>query len=215
MENMTDKSLMGLLTRGLEQLGQDPETHPCSRYLAYIDLLHDWNRAYNLTGVKKRRDMLIRHILDSLTLLPYVHGDHCLDVGSGAGLPGMPLALACPCQYWTLLDSNSKKVRFLHQVVLELQPVNVGLVHTRLQDYRPPQRFHTIVTRAFSSLAEFHRQAAGLLYEGGRLIAMKGRRPDAELAQLAGHGITCDTVQVRVPLLEVTRHLVLMDSGPG
>lgn len=205
-----------MLYRGLQQLGEDPDVHPCARYLAYIDLLREWNRAYNLTGTRTPEDILSRHILDSLAVLPVIRGRDCLDVGSGAGLPGLLLALARPEQHWTLLDSNTKKIRFLNQAVLQLQAGNVEIAHSRVQDYRPQRRFDTIVARAYTSLIKFHEQAAGLLHDNGRLIAMKGRQPHEELAELAQHGIGCEILQIQVPVDDVTRHVIVMHGGmPG
>ena len=204
---------MDMLRQGLQQLGENPDAHPCSQYLAFIDLLSEWNRAYNLTGLCTREEMLTRHILDSLAVLPLIHGPACLDVGTGAGLPGLPLALARPAQAWTLLDSNSKKIRFLNQVLLELHPGNVDLVHSRMQDYRPRHTFDTIVMRAYTSLKNFHEQSVGMLNDAGRLIAMKGRHPDEELAQLAEHGVDYEILQIHVPVLDVTRHVIVMHSG--
>jgi len=212
VKNTIENQLTDMLRRGLEQLGEDPDAHPCTQYLAYIELLAQWNRAYNLTGVRTREDMLTRHILDSLAILPVIRGRDCLDAGTGAGLPGLLLALARPEQHWTLLDSNTKKIRFLNQAVLQLQPGNVEIVHTRMQDYRPRHGFDTIVTRAYTSLKKFHEQAARLLHDAGRLIAMKGRQPDVELAQLAEHGIDCEILQIHVPVLDVVRHLIVMGA---
>ena len=204
---------MDMLRQGLQQLGENPDAHPCSQYLAFIDLLSEWNRAYNLTGLCTREEMLTRHILDSLAVLPLIHGPACLDVGTGAGLPGLPLALARPAQAWTLLDSNSKKIRFLNQVLLELHPGNVDLVHSRMQDYRPSRRFDTIITRAYTNLKEFHEQVAGWLHANGRLIAMKGRKPARELAELTEHRIAFEVVKIHVPVLDVARHIIIIHAG--
>jgi 16S rRNA (guanine527-N7)-methyltransferase len=213
MKNKVENHLMDMLRQGLQQLGEDPDAHPCSDYLAFIDLLFEWNRAYNLTGLRTREQMLPRHILDSLAVLPLIQGHACLDVGTGAGLPGLPLALARPAQHWTLLDSNSKKIRFLNQVVLQLHPGNVELVHSRMQEYRPPRRFDTIIARAYTSLKELHERAAGWLQDNGRLIAMKGRKPVRELAQLAEYRIGFEVVEIHVPVLDVTRHIIIMHAG--
>lgn len=209
---MIENKLMDMLRQGLEHLGEEPDDHPISRYLAFIDLLHEWNRAYNLTGLRTREAMLTHHVLDSLAILPFIQGRDCLDVGSGAGLPGLPLALARPAQHWTLLDGNAKKIRFLNHAVMQLQPDNLEVVHSRIEDFRPARRFHTIVTRAYGSLQKFHNQAVGLLHGNGRLIAMKGRRPDAELAQLTERGIGFEVARIRVPVIDVTRHIILMTT---
>ena len=126
---------------------------------------------------------------------------------------GLLLALARPEQHWTLLDSNIKKIRFLNQAVLQLQPGNVEIAHSRMQDYRPRHTFDTIVMRAYTSLKNFHEQSVGMLNDAGRLIAMKGRHPDEELAQLAEHGVDYEILQIHVPVLDVTRHVIVMHSG--
>ena len=201
-----------MLRRGLQQLGEAPESHPCDRYLAYIDLLCEWNKAYNLTAVCSREEMLTRHILDSLAILPCVHGNRCLDIGTGAGLPGLVLALARPVQFWTLLDSNGKKIRFLNHAVMQLHPDNIEVVHSRIEDYRPPQPFDTIVARAWTSLKNFHDLATGLLHENGRLVAMKGKRPGRELAELKEHKINFEIREIQVPLVNIVRHVVVMGA---
>jgi 16S rRNA (guanine527-N7)-methyltransferase len=212
VRNSVDSHFIDRLRRGLKQLGEDPDAHPCEQYLAYIDLLIQWNRAYNLTAVRGREDMLARHILDSLAVLPAIAGRYCMDAGTGAGLPGFLLALARPVQHWTLVDSNMKKIRFLNQAVVQLQPANVEIVHARVEHYQPRRRFDTIVMRACASLKKFHEQTAGLLTDNGRLVAMKGRRPDQELAELADNGIDFQIVEVHVPVLDVIRHLIVMGT---
>ena len=142
---MNGISLLGQLQAGLQAQGEDPLAHPCDSYLAYIDLLDKWNRAYNLSGIRQKSQMLTHHVLDSLSVLPYLHGASGLDVGSGAGLPGFILALARPDMHWVLLDSNQKKTRFLNQALLELGPENIEVVRARVEDYRPEQVFSTVI----------------------------------------------------------------------
>lgn len=201
-----------MLRQGLEQLGEEPDSHPCEQYLTYIDLLSQWNKAYNLTAVHSREEMVTRHILDSLAVLPYVQGHCCLDVGTGAGLPGFPLALARPAVHWTLLDSNMKKIRFLNHVVMQLHPPNVDVVHSRIEDYLPRQRFDTIIARAYTSLKSFHDRTAGLLHKNGRLIAMKGKRPERELAELKENKIDFELQEINVPLVNSIRNVVVMGA---
>ena len=162
------------LRTGLTALRLDPDRHPCRSYLAYIDLLSRWNRVYSLTAVRGSENILSRHVLDALSILPYVQGERCLDVGSGAGLPGLILALADPGREWVLLDSNQKKTRFLTQAVIELAIPNVEVVRARVEDYDTETRFTTITSRAFASLTQFHELTHRLLAPGGHLLAMKG-----------------------------------------
>ena len=193
-------------------MGEDPETHPCQTYLDYLALLHRWNQAYNLTGIRDRQKMLTHHLFDSLTVLPYIRGTACLDVGSGAGLPGMILALARPAQHWCLLDSNKKKVRFLRQAVLELHINNVEVVQARMEDYQPAAGYTTIIARAVTALPEFYRQVVAFLQEPGRIIAMKGVKPEPELQELQAAGIGYTVHALKVPGLNQQRHLVIIEN---
>ena len=200
------------LQEGLKQLGEDPAKHPCDAYLAYIDLLCEWNRAYNLTAIRDPERMLSHHLLDSLSILPYIRGDRCLDVGTGAGLPGLILALAGPRRHWVLLDGNAKKIRFLNRVMLELKPANVELVRSRVEDFRPAELFSTACTRAFASVLQFQRQAGHLITADGILLAMKGRFPAEEAGELQAAGVHCEIRRVAVPALQAERHVAIMNN---
>lgn len=207
---MTGQPITAQLQQGLRQLGEDPAQHPCERYLSYIDLLLVWNRSYNLTGIREPGKMLTHHLLDSLSLLPYINGNRCLDVGTGAGLPGFILALARPEQHWVLLDSNAKKIRFLNQLLLELKPDNVELAHTRLADYRPAEFFSTVCARAFTSLFQFHQQTRHLLIPGGILLAMKGKHHRKETDELEVAHVHYKIHQLNVPGLDARRHVIVI-----
>ena len=209
---MSGGDLLATLHQGLTDLGEDPATHPCQTYLDYLALLGRWNLAYNLTGIRDLKQMLTHHIFDSLAVLPFIRGAACLDVGSGAGLPGLILALARPAQNWCLLDSNNKKIRFLRQAVLELHIDNVTLVHARVEDYHPATNYSTIISRALSALPAFYRQVISLLQEHGRIIAMKGVKPEPELQELQAAGINYTVHALQVPGLNKQRHLVVMDK---
>lgn len=205
--------LDGKLRAGLRQLGQDPAAHPCDRYLRYVELLAKWNRAYNLTAVRDPEQMIERHLLDSLSILPFLQDGDCLDVGSGAGLPGLILALARPAQYWVLLDANNKKVRFIEQAILELGCGNAEAVQSRLEDYAPARRFGTIVARALGPLADF-AVADRLLAPGGVLLAMKGPKPDAEIDAGLRRRFDIEVHTLAVPGAETGRSLVLLRPRP-
>ena len=207
---MTQEVLSKQLQQGLGELGEDPATHPCDAYLSYIDLLSKWNRTYNLTGIKTKEKMLTHHILDSLSVLPYINGGTCLDVGSGAGLPGMILALIRPEHEWVLLDSNKKKIRFLNQAVLELKMDNVEVVCARGEDYLPEQRFSTVISRALTSLANFWNFTSKLARDDGLLLAMKGTEPVQELQELEAEGISFKLHEIKVPGLDAQRHIVVI-----
>ena len=203
--------LLNHLQTGLLALSEDPHAHPCDSYLAYIELLEKWNKAYNLSGIRQKTRMLTHHVLDSLSILPYLHGDSGLDVGSGAGLPGFLLALARPDMHWVLLDSNQKKTRFLNQANLELGPLNIEVVGMRLEDYRPQTLFTSIVCRALMSAADFTRQTLDLLDAQGRIILMKGRVPKDEMSALDTQILDVVCKSINVPDVDAERHVLLIE----
>lgn len=180
------------------------------RLLAYLHLLAKWNRAYNLTAVRDPDQMIARHLLDSLAVLPYLRGPRVLDVGTGAGLPGIPLALARPRFGFTLLDSNAKKTRFVIQAAHTLGLANVVIVHTRAERFRPPARFDTVIARALASIPDMLAATRHLGAPGGRWLAMKGAFPRDELAGLPA-GYSAEVRPLRVPGLEAARHVVIIE----
>lgn len=208
---MQAEVLLEKLQNGLLELGEDPQSHPCQVYLDYLSLLSQWNKAYNLTAVRGIDNMLTHHILDSLAVLPYIRGINCLDVGSGAGLPGLILALARPRQSWCLLDSNGKKVRFMKQALLELKISNIRVIHSSIEAYHPETRYSTIISRALRPAPVFYEQVVPLLQKKGRVIVMKGTRPEPELIQLQQTGIAYDIAVLNIPGLNKQRHLVVID----
>lgn len=180
--------------------------------LTYVGLLDRWNRVYNLTAVRDPGEMVSQHLLDSLAILPHIGGGRrVLDVGSGAGLPGIPLAVAAPERAVTLLDSNHKKAAFLQQVVTELGLVNVQICRARVEAWRPVDRFDLIVSRAFAELAEFVAASAHLLAANGVIAAMKGVYPHEEIARLPDGYRVRAVHQLAVPELAGSRHLILVE----
>lgn len=176
------------------------------RLLAYLALLVKWNSAYNLTAVRNPEQMLIRHLLDSLSILPLLSGKTLIDVGTGPGLPGLVLALANPAFEVSLLDSNGKKVRFVRQVIAELKVANATAVQARAESH--VGRFDIVTSRAFATLADMVEWSGHLVSEGGALLAMKGVRPDQEVAALPS-GYRVDGIfALRVPFLDEERHAV-------
>ena len=156
---------------------------------------------------------MTRHILDSLTILPYLHGERILDIGTGAGLPGIPLAIACPEREFVLLDSSSKKLRFVQQTLGILKLDNVTLEDSRVEEFQPEALFDTVICRAFSDLPDFYRYAARLCNEGGRMLAMKGVYPMTEVECLDDKSVIDDVVSLKVPGLDAERHLVIMHAA--
>lgn len=211
---MTPASLAESLRAGLAQLpGPALAAGQVEQLLAYLDLLARWNRSYNLTAVRDPVEMVTRHILDSLTVLPWVPGGRLLDAGTGAGLPGIPLAIARPELQVTLLDSAGKKIRFLNHVCRELRLGNAVPLQARLERYAAETPFDAIVSRAFASLAAF-AGAARHLAGAAPLLAMKGRYPEQELAALPGW-VRLESVEaLAVPGLQEQRHLVIMSVSP-
>lgn len=202
-EAILDSGCLALLDRA-------PSATERQRLLAYLDLLQRWNSAYNLTAIREPVEMVTRHLLDSLSVLPYLGDGPVLDAGTGAGLPGVPLAIFRPGQDFTLLDSIGKKVRFLRQVRRELELANIHPVQARLETHLPPQPYATIISRAFSSLADFAEGCRQLMTPATRLLAMKGADPLAE-RKLLPAWIRVDSVQeLEVPGLQEQRHLVIM-----
>ncbi len=201
------------LAGGIAALGLALDAAQQQRLLAYLALLLKWNKAYNLTAVRDPLEMVTKHLLDSLALLPHLQGGRLLDVGSGAGLPGIPLAIAAPQREVTLLDANSKKTRFLLQAKGELGLYNLSVVHSRVEQYRPERLFDTVTARAFASLAELYQDTAHLLAPGGCLLAMKGEYPAQELAALPQGVVVREVIAVTVPGLRAQRHLVRIASG--
>jgi len=199
-----------LLEQGLCELGLEERLADDSLLIDYVTELMNWNRVYNLTSVRKPGDIITRHILDSLSILPSLTGNRILDIGTGAGLPGIPLAIACPEREFVLMDSSSKKLRFVQQTLGILLLENVSLENTRVEDYQPEVRFDTIVCRAFSDLHDFHRHAARLCSDTGRLLAMKGVYPMTEIECLEDKDIIEEVITLKVPGLDAERHLVSM-----
>jgi 16S rRNA (guanine527-N7)-methyltransferase len=183
-------------------------TQAQGRLMTYTAMLEKWNQTFSLTAIHGPQQMVMRHLLDSLSLVPYIKGPRLVDVGSGAGLPGIPLALAFPEYEVVLLDSQTKKVRFIRQVVADLGMTNAIIAHTRVQDYHPQQMFDTVISRAFATLAEFAGATRHLCRTGGCMLAMKGKFPGQELEEIRHTGRTVNIIPVHIPGLEAQRHIV-------
>ena len=202
-----------LLEDGIYELGLEERLAGDDLLMEYVTELLNWNRVYNLTSVRKPADIITRHILDSLTLIPHLNGDRILDIGTGAGLPGIVLAIACPEREFVLLDSSSKKLRFVQQTLGILKLENVTLENTRAEEYEPEVLFDTIICRAFSDLPDFYRHSAHLCSENGKMLAMKGVYPMTEIECMEDKSLIDDVVALKVPGLDAERHLVIMHAA--
>jgi 16S rRNA (guanine527-N7)-methyltransferase len=178
----------------------------------YLDLLTKWNRVYNLTAIRDEAKLVSHHVLDSLAVVAHLPDGNIVDVGSGAGLPGIPIAISCPGRAVTLLDSNHKKGAFLKQAIAELGLSSAQVVTERVETYRPAELFKTVISRAFSDLADFVKLAGHLCAADGAMIAMKGLHPDEEIAQVPSSWKVSKTLRLQIPQLEASRHLVFMYS---
>ena len=207
-------SLLDKLAEGLTALQLELNTSVQRKLIDFVQLLVKWNRAYNLTAIRQPEQMVTRHLLDSLVIGPYIQGPRILDVGTGAGLPGIPLALAYPDLHFTLLDSNGKKIRFVTQAVAELGLANVDVVQSRIEAFQPTSRFDTITARAYASIEELISQTTRLLAEEGQYLVMKGVYPVAEVEGMPP-GYQVEAVhQLQVPKLDAERHLLVIRAKP-
>jgi len=207
-------SLTDQLQQGAEQIGCELSDVQQGTLLDYLALIEKWNKVYNLTAVRNVDDMIEAHLLDSLSVLPHLHGDQCIDVGSGAGLPGIPLAIVDPQRHWLLIDSQIKRTRFQQQAVAELQLKNVNVEHARVQDATVETLASTIICRAYSSLADFVRDSRHLCSPDGVLLAMKADYPDKEIAELSADIEVIEVLKLPAGAQHKQRHLVKMRARP-
>ena len=216
-----DAGLQKLLNEGIEQLGIAVTDAQRQKLLDYVALLGKWNAVYNLTAIRDPRQMLIQHILDSLAIIPFITRrtgpQSALDVGSGGGLPGIVMAIVLPDWQVTLNDIVHKKTAFQSQAKLQLGLTNLSVVTGRVENLHPgvevPGLFDVIVSRAFAELSDFVTLARHLVAGNGRIWAMKGIRPDAEIARLPADTKVCYIERLRVPMLDAERHLIEIEIG--
>lgn len=199
-----------IIQQGLQSLEIPCDENQLALLLQFIKLIEKWNKAYNLTSVRNREEMARLHILDSLTVLPFIHGNRVADIGTGAGLPGIPLAIFLPDVEFTLIDSNSKKTRFVQQAILELKLTNVTVLHSRVEDFQPDQLFSTVTMRAFASLQDIMRLTQHLIAPSGILLAMKGQQPEqSEIDALTN---ACTVIPLTIPEVETERCLIRIEG---
>lgn len=209
-------SQQAILEQGIKDANLDISAQTQQRLLDYLVLMQKWNKVHNLTAVRDADEMVTLHLLDSLVVLPFIDAKHLLDVGSGAGLPGIPLAICLPDLQVTVIDSNSKKVSFMRQAKAELGITNLEVLGDRVEEISSTRKFEIIISRAFSDLSLFISLTHHLLDAQGKWLAMKGVYPEAELAELAAKtGVTASKVEVlNVPGLDAQRHLAFLPYQP-
>lgn len=199
------------LGRGIEALGLSLDAGQQSALLQYLVLLEKWNRVYNLTAIRDIEKMVGGHLLDSLATVPHLKGRRVLDVGSGAGLPGIPIAIARPDWEIVLIDSNQKKAAFLRQAIADLALANAIVVCKRVESCSTEQGFDVIISRAYAEIADFVQQSRHLLAPGGVYVAMKGVHPFDEIERLPAEFRVREVIELQVPGLEAARHLVMIE----
>ncbi|MGB1382520.1 MAG: 16S rRNA (guanine(527)-N(7))-methyltransferase RsmG [Porticoccaceae bacterium] len=197
------------LELGIKTLGLSCTSQQVEQLLAYLEMLQRWNKAYNLTAIREPIQMVRLHLLDSLAINPYVQGvKHIIDVGTGPGLPGIPLAILNPDINFTLLDSNGKKTRFLFQAINDLSLANTKEINHRVEKYEPEQLFDIVLSRAFSSISDMLTQCDHLVSDSGCFLAMKGKKPNSELSQITKDYKVVNLSQINVPQVDSERHLI-------
>jgi len=205
-----ESQLADILEAGMQNMGVDYTSLQRDQLLAYLELLISWNKAYNLTAIRDPAQMIALHLLDSLTVLPHVTGEHLIDVGTGAGLPGIPLAIMYPDKQFTLLDSNGKKTRFLFQVRCHLGLTNVTEIQSRVEQHQPRECYDAVLSRAFTSIADMVDKCHHLLAAQGVFLAMKGKFPQSELSEVAKDYKVETSHTLQVPGVEGERHLIVI-----
>lgn len=205
---MTLTALKPQLEAGLAELHLSLTDAQVNRLIEYLTLLEKWNKVYNLTAIRDPKEMLIKHLLDSLAVVPHITGQRIIDVGTGGGLPGIPLAICFPDKAVDLLDSNSKKTRFLIQAKAELGLVNTQVIHDRVENYQPKLGYDAVISRAFASMQDMLHWTDHLLSENGVWWAMKGQQEFEDLTTLPGLVVIEETIQLKVPGLDAKRMLI-------
>jgi 16S rRNA (guanine527-N7)-methyltransferase len=209
------KSERDLLAAGARDLNVALSSSQSDALLKLVDELELGNSQFNLTAIRDRLGMLRKHVLDSLSLEPYLRGNRVADVGTGAGFPGLPLAIVNPQRRFTLIEATGKKARFAERAAQQLRCDNVQVVHARAESYRPFELFDTVTARALASLGDFAAYAGHLCAPGGRLLAMKGKRPDEEISALPKSFRVVAVHRLKVPGLDDERHLVELSPTKG
>ena len=200
--------MLATLKSGAAELGVSLSDDAARKMLRVLDQLDEWNQKMNLTAIRDRPQQLTKHLLDSLSVVKHLHGSRVIDIGTGAGFPGLPLAIALPEMHFTLLDSTAKKLKFIDHVTALLALENVETVHSRAEAFQPKYRYDVVISRAVGAVDTFVKWAGHLCVGGGRLLAMKGRYPTDELTKLPSGWKLATVHRLSVPGLDEERHLV-------
>lgn len=200
--------LKAKLQAGLDQLALNLTSEQVEKLMSYLTLLQKWNKVYNLTAIRDPQEMLIKHLLDSLAIVPHIEGERIIDVGTGGGLPGIPLAICFPEKQIDLLDSNSKKTRFLIQAKAELGLTNTKVLHSRVEEYQPEPLYDGVVSRAFAAMDDMLHWTHHLIPQGGCWWAMKAQKDFEDLSQLPNSIEVQKVVDLKVPFLNAERMLI-------
>ncbi len=205
-----------ILVKALQENHLELSDTQITQLCHYLTLLQTWNQVFNLTTITDPKDMVYLHLIDSLMIAPYLQGKRLLDVGSGGGLPGIPLAILDPTRQWVLLDKVGKKTRFLTQVVAELQLSNVQVQHSNSHDFHPEHCFDSILSRAFGTIRQFIEATQHLLCQNGKYIAMKGKYPQDELTDVPSSFKVTSTTRLTIQGIHADRHIVCLQcSSPS
>ncbi|WP_414829148.1 16S rRNA (guanine(527)-N(7))-methyltransferase RsmG [Alteromonas sp. H39] len=208
-ETLNENALRRILDDGIARLGLNDITEQQRDLLVrYVALIHKWNKAYNLTSVREPEQMMVKHILDSLAVKPFIQNKNVIDVGTGPGLPGIPLAIVLPDVRFTLLDSLGKRVRFMKQALYEMGVKNAAPIQSRVEAHNPPQPYDAVVSRAFASLKDMLHWCEHLVDSQGKFLALKGQFPQSEIDEVSNHFHIDKVDNLSVPGLEGERHLV-------
>ncbi len=206
-------NVASLLTTALKQNNMELTAAEQEQLIAYLNLMVKWNKVFNLTNIIEPKEMVYLHLIDSLAVQPFLHGSRMLDVGTGAGLPGIPLAILNPEQHWALLDKNGKKTRFLTQAAAELGLKNIEVINSRSEDFHTASCFDSILSRALGTMRMFAETTEHLLCPNGKLIAMKGKYPHDELNDLPAAFRVEDITRLEIKGIDIERHIVRVERN--
>lgn len=214
-EETNSNDLRQQLMAGAAEMKIMMSDHQVQLLLTYLSEFNKWNKAYNLSAVRDVREMIHRHLLDSLSVVPWINSkamENIIDVGTGGGLPGIPLAILFPNKGWTLLDSNGKKTRFLFHIKTLLGLANVTVENRRVEAFFPEQKFQAVISRAFASLSDMTQGCAHLLAQDGLFMAMKGQYPEEEIKVIADRYRVLETIKLQVAATQGERHLLILQA---